>query len=730
MSKARQQTVVSTAQRLAAILKSARDIMRKDKGMNGELDRLPMLTWLLFLKFLDDSERVSEEEALLAGTRYQPLIREPYRWRDWAGPDSTMTGPELLAFINQEEAVLPSGERGEGLLTYLRSLRSPTGTGRHDVVANVFRGVVNRMESGYLLRDILEKVDDVHFDSSEEIYTLSHLYESMLREMRDAAGDSGEFYTPRPVVKFMVDVINPQLGEVVLDPACGTGGFLVEAFQHLQPQCRTVSDRRTLQTGTLLGQEAKQLPYMLAQMNLFLHGLEYPQITYGNSLSRKLAEIGDRDRVDVILTNPPFGGEEEAAIKNNFPADMQASETALLFLQLIMRRLRRSGKPGRGGRAAIVVPNTTLFFGGVASRVRRLMVAEHGLHTIVRLPKGVFEPYTDIESNILFFDQEKADGRILYYQLLPPEGRRQYTKTQPLRIGDLEECLRLVKLRDDTSPDAWFEECESILASDGVDLDKHNPKRDAISVRPPADLLTVLSGEAENLKRRQAEIISAVDSIVQCAGHERKRLRLGDVLLRRKDVVEVEDHEVYKRVTIRVKGRGIVLRDECLGAQIGTKRQFRIEAGQFALSKIDARHGAFGIVPEECDGAIITGNFWAFDVDNQQLLSELLQHFTQSRLFQAFCIKSSPGATNRRYLQEADFLNQEITVPSELDQQRLLADAITTLRAELGLLTKSLQTQLEVPSELLLSSLDAAFPSEHTPNELQKLLQLSDEAQG
>ncbi|WP_433500205.1 N-6 DNA methylase [Sphaerimonospora sp. CA-214678] len=715
---------MTTAQRLALILKSARDTMRKDKGLNGELDRLPMLTWILFLKFLDDTERVLEEEATLAGAKFQPVIQAPYRWRDWAGPACRLTGPELLAFINHEEVILPNGVRGQGLLKYLRSLQSHGGAGRRDVVANVFRGVVNRMESGYLLRDVLDRVSGLHFDSSEEIYTLSHLYESMLREMRDAAGDSGEFYTPRPVVKFMVDALDPQIGEVVLDPACGTGGFLVQALQHLQAQCKTVEDRRILQRETLRGQEAKQLPYMLAQMNLLLHGLEFPSIAYGNSLSTKLAEIGDRDRVDIILTNPPFGGEEEPGIKNNFPADMQTSETALLFLQLIMRRLRVSGRPGRAGRAAIVVPNTTLFYPGVAARVRRMMVADHGLHTIVKLPKGVFEPYTDIESNILFLDREKADGRILYYQLLPPEGRKQYTKTQPLRSEELAECLRLIQKRDDTSPDAWFEDCEALLENDSVSLDRYNPKREVLSVRPTTDLLMLLSNEAETLKRRQLEIAAATESIRQCAQHDRVRLRFGDVLLRRRDVVEIEDDELYKRITIRVKGRGITLRDECLGIQIGTKRQFRIEAGQFALSKIDARNGAFGIVPEECHGAIITGNFWTYDVDDQQLLPELLQHFTQSRLFQAFCIKASPGATNRRYLQEDAFLNQEITVPRDPAQQHMLAEALTTLRAEMGLLVKTLGAQLEVPSELLLSSLDTAFPSEHTPDELDHLLRL------
>jgi type I restriction enzyme M protein len=216
---------------------------------------------------------------------------------------------------------------------------------QREVVANVFKGVQNRMVSGYLLRDIINKINGIHFSSSEEIHTLSHLYESMLREMRDAAGDSGEFYTPRPVVRFMVQVDRPALGETVLDPACGTGGFLVEAYDHIAAQVTTPGQRRKLQRETLFGQEAKPLPYMLVQMNLLLHGLEAPQIAYGNTLDRRINEIGHSERVDVILTNPPFGGEEEAGIKANFPPNMQTAETALLFLQYIMRKLRVAGAP-------------------------------------------------------------------------------------------------------------------------------------------------------------------------------------------------------------------------------------------------------------------------------------------------------------------------------------------------------------------------------------------------
>ena len=249
----KQQEPATTALRLRAVIKSCRDIMRKDKGLNGDVDRLPMLTWIMFLKFLDDMERVREDEAELEGKQFRRLIESPYRWRDWNSPNSlgptrdglhnAMTGDALTAFINQDEAVCPDGKRGPGLFAHLRSLEgSGDGVERRDVVASVFRGTVNRLQSGYILRDVLDKVSEIHFSSSEEIHTLSHLYESMLKEMRDAAGDSGEFYTPRPLVRMIVKAVDPRPGEVLLDPAAGTGGFLVEVYEHLMPECKWPKD--------------------------------------------------------------------------------------------------------------------------------------------------------------------------------------------------------------------------------------------------------------------------------------------------------------------------------------------------------------------------------------------------------------------------------------------------------------------------------------------------------
>jgi type I restriction enzyme M protein len=496
---------MTTAQQLASIVKSSRQIMRKDKGLNGDLDRLPMLTWIMFLKFLDDLEQMRETEAVLEGKPFQPAIEAPYRWRDWAAIEGGITGDELISFINNEKAIRPDGTEGLGLFTYLRGLQGANGNDRRDVIATVFKDFYNRMINGYLLRDVIDKINGIHFNSSEEMHTLSRLYETMLREMRDAAGDSGEFYTPRPVVRFMVEVTNPQLGDVILDPACGTGGFLVEAYTHLEQQCQTVEQREILQNSSLYGGEAKTLPYLLVQMNLLLHGLEYPRIDSENSLRFPLREIGDKDRVDVILTNPPFGGEEEKGILGNFPEDMQTAETALLFLQLIMRKLKRPGQGSEaGGRAAVVVPNGTLFCDGIGARIKEQLLKNFNLHTIVRLPEGVFAPYTDIPANLLFFDRSGPTTGIWYYDIPTPEGRRKYTKTKPMEYAEFADCLKWWSDRKENAH-AWRIDAEKVLKYDesgkliSVNLDIKNPNSlEALEHLPPEELIAqVIEKEKE-----------------------------------------------------------------------------------------------------------------------------------------------------------------------------------------------------------------------------------------
>jgi type I restriction enzyme M protein len=480
----------SSKAKLAAVIKSARDAMRKDAGLNGDLDRLPQLTWILFLKAFDGLER---NRAVMERT-YRPAIDFPHRWQDWAADPNGPTGEALLDFVNGS------------LLPHLRRL---TGTGKddpRDVLAAVFNDVDNRMRSGYLLRDVVNLVNEIDFSSSDDIHTMAHLYESMLREMRDAAGDSGEFYTPRPVIRFMVQQVDPQLGEVVLDPACGTGGFLVETLEHIAAAegVRTGRERRRLH-ASLRGIEKKPLPHQLAMMNLLLHGVEQPRIQPRNALTESVTQISKRDKVDVILTNPPFGGEEERTVQANFPADKRTAETAWLFLQLVIRILRD------GGRCGIVVPNGILFGDGVGARIKRQLMTECDLHTVVRLPDGVFEPYTAIPSNLLFFDKTGRTEEVWFYEIPPPEGRKKYSKTKPMRFEDFADCQAWWNRRKD-SERAWSVPFGEIEASN-FNLDLRNPNRpDDLAHRPPAELLSELIVTEREILSLLEELHSAIEA--------------------------------------------------------------------------------------------------------------------------------------------------------------------------------------------------------------------------
>lgn len=439
----------------------------------------------------------------MAGDSYKPIVPKGYRWRDWAAdPDKGRTGPNLIKFVNDD--LLPK-------------LRSINGSDERQVIAAVFGETYNRMLSGYLLRDVVNLVNGINFNSSDDIFTLGHLYESMLKEMRDAAGDSGEFYTPRPVVRFIVDRVAPRIGERVLDPAAGTGGFLVEAYEYIKKQQKTAADRKTLQTRTLCGVEKKPMPYLLGMMNLLLHGVERPNLRRDNALKAPLREIGDRDRFECIVTNPPFGGEEERGIQANFPEATCASETALLFLQFIMRSL----KPG--GRCGMVVPNGTLFGDGVAARVKQQLLEEFKLHTIVRLPNGVFAPYTSIPTNLLFFDKpigrgdpggRPATNEIWYYELPLPEGRKNYTKTAPLQDAEFDECKALWAKRE-PGPRSWIVAAADVAANN-CNLDIKNPNRaDDYEHMPPEQLAADIAAK----ERRIAEIMGEIQAMLKEGGH-------------------------------------------------------------------------------------------------------------------------------------------------------------------------------------------------------------------
>ncbi|MET7766870.1 class I SAM-dependent DNA methyltransferase [Streptomyces sp. NPDC005393] len=472
--------------RLASLIKSARDIMRKDAGLNGDLDRLPQLSWLLFLKAFD--ERV-EQVGPLRDPDYRPAIEKPFRWQDWA-TDPDFSGKELTTFVNNE------------LIPHLAELKGGNAEDPRNVLSTIFKDVNNRMLSGSLLRDLVNTVDQIHFTSTDDIHTMAFVYESILKEMRDAAGDSGEFYTPRPVNRFMVQQSFLKLGESILDPACGTGGFLVQAYEELKDQADTVAKLRRLHSD-IRGIEKKPLPYLLGSMNLLLHGIDAPRLVRFNALDR-MRDATAADRVDVVLTNPPFGAAEEQSVVRKFPEAYRTQETAWLFVHAILDQLKK------GGRCAIVLPNGSLSDDGVGARIKEKLMKECNLHTIVRLPQGVFAPYTPIPSNLLFFEKTGPTEEVWFYEVPLPEGRRGYSKTKPMRFEEFDGCVDWWGGEDregrEQSEFAWRVSANDIKKA-GHNLDIANPHvGDDLAHRTPGELV-------DDLLQAEDEILSLLKEL-------------------------------------------------------------------------------------------------------------------------------------------------------------------------------------------------------------------------
>ena len=401
------------------LVKSIQDIMRRDAGVNGDAQRIEQLCWMFFLKIIDDQD--AELELMREG--YASPISENYRWREWAADPEGRTGEELLTFINGK------------LFPVLKNLQQ-TGPAseRRRVVREVFQDAHNFMKSGQLMRQVINKINEVDFKNLSERQHFGDIYEQILNDLQEK--HSGEVYTPRGITAFMADRIDPKPGEILLDPACGTGGFLTCALRHMRERyVRRPEDEQTMQK-TLRAYEKKPFPHMLCVTNMLLHDIEVPNfVRYDNTLSRPYTDWGSGDRVDVVLTNPPFSGKEEDGIENNFPQRFRTKETADLFLALIIRLL----KPG--GRAAVVMPDGFMFGENVETRLKEHLMAECNLHTIVRLPDSVFKPYASVATNLLFFDKGEPTKEVWFYEHLVPENQKAYSKTKPIRFRHLQPCI-------------------------------------------------------------------------------------------------------------------------------------------------------------------------------------------------------------------------------------------------------------------------------------------------
>lgn len=397
------------------VVKRLQDIMRNDAGINGDAQRIEQMTWLLFLKVYDAKEEIWE----IDDDNYQSIIPEKFRWRNWAVDDksgSALTGDALLNFVNTE------------LFPHLKNIEVDETTPMSKLVVKAtFEDSYNYMKDGVLLRQVINVIDEIDFTEYEERHAFNEIYEQILKDLQ-SAGNAGEFYTPRAVTDFMVKMINPQLGEQIADFACGTGGFLTSALKHLSSQVKTVADKATY-CNCVYGIEKKALPYLLCATNLLLHDIDQPKVIHGNSLEKNVRDYTDDEKFDVILMNPPYGGNEKDIVKQNFPTALRSSETADLFMSVIMYRLKRNG------RVAIVLPDGFLFgTDNAKTAIKGKLLSEFNLHTIVRLPHSVFAPYTSITTNLLFFDNTKPTEKVWVYRMDMPEGYKNFSKTKPIKL--------------------------------------------------------------------------------------------------------------------------------------------------------------------------------------------------------------------------------------------------------------------------------------------------------
>ncbi|MEI6132402.1 MAG: N-6 DNA methylase [Bacillota bacterium] len=631
------------------VIKRIQDIMRQDAGVDGDAQRISQLVWLLFLKIYDAKE---QEEWEVLDENYISLIPENLKWRNWAIDDKTgsaMTGEELLNFVNIE------------LFPTLKSLEIDEYTDkRNAIVKEVFEDAYNYQKNGILLRQVINVLNEMDFGSYEERHTFNDVYETILKDLQ-SAGNAGEFYTPRPCTDFIIEMLNPKVGEIFRDDAAGTGGFLISALEHLKKQAeyKTVKGSEAVKNG-LRGTEKKPMPHLLCMTNLILHDIDVPLVKHGNSLEVAVREIPEEEKADVIATNPPYGGIEEITVKNNFPVEFRSSETADLFMALYMFKLKLNG------RAGVVLPNSFLFYSdGFNEAVKKKLLKGFNVHTILRFPKGVFEPYTDIETNIIFFDNNGHTSEVWYFEHPLPQGYKNYTKTRPLKIEEFELERSWWNNRIENE-NAWVVSLDEII-NNKYSLDFKNPNAfdlniERISIEKQKEYVDKTKNDLGK-EINSFKLILEQELNVELLDSSQKRYKFSDFLKRVKEGIDIEDNSYYKRVTIRTKNLGISLRDEVVGTEIGTKRQFIVKKGQFLLSKIDASNGAFGIVPQTVDDAIITGNFWTYEIDENIIEPKYLNLLVSLPEFIDICKRSSSGTTNRRYLDEAKFLDFEIQLP-------------------------------------------------------------------
>lgn len=485
---------------LGSFVKRLRDIMRNDAGINGDAQRIEQIAWLLFLKVYD----AQEENWEFNEDDYQSIIPENCRWRNWAvddGKGTALTGDKLLNFVDNT------------LFPALKSLTVDSSTPiKKAIVKSTFEDANQYMKDGVLLRQVVNVIDSIDFGDYEESHAFGDIYESILKELQ-SAGSAGEFYTPRAVTDFMAEMIHPQIGEEMADFACGTGGFLVSWLKQLEPQIKTTEDEEAV-SNSIYGIEKKQFPYMLCVTNMLLHGVDVPRVYHDNSLLKDVLDYTEKDQFDVILMNPPYGGSEKEDVKNHFPSDLASSETADLFMSVIMYRLKKDG------RAAVILPDGFLFgTDNTKAAIKKKLMSEFNLHTIIRMPGSVFSPYTSITTNILFFDRTGATKNTWFYRLDMPEGYKHFSKTKPMKSDHFDPVRDWWNDREEikyTDTDTYKSKCYSAeeIAEENYNLDLCGYPHEEEEILPPKELIQQYQEKRASLNAEIDRILGKITDIL------------------------------------------------------------------------------------------------------------------------------------------------------------------------------------------------------------------------
>lgn len=496
----------------SGFIKRIRDIMRMDAGINGDAQRIEQMVWILFLKAYDSKEddwEVSEDN-------YKSIIPEDLRWRNWAKADSsghTMTGDTLLDFVNNKLfPVLKGNDVKDGDKILYSGIRvTPDTPMKKAIVYSTFEDANNYMKDGVYLRQVIDVIDEIEFDDVKESHAFGFVYEEILRELQ-SAGSSGEFYTPRAVTDFMARMIQPKIGEKMADFACGTGGFITSWLNVLSEQVNDTLDKRMLDSS-IYGIEKKPFPYLLCVTNMLLHDIETPNIYHTNSLKHNLLDYTDDDKFDVILMNPPYGGHEDKSIQGFFPDDLASSETADLFMSVIMYRLKKNG------RAAVVVPDGFLFgLDNTKVNIKKKLLTEFNLHTIVRLPNSVFSPYTSISTNLLFFDNKEPNGKTWFYRIDIPSDRKHFSKTKPMELKHFDECIEWWNNRKSVSDGENFKAQEFstdyLVNEQGCNLDLCGYPREEEEVLDPLDTIREYQEKRATLNAEIDKVLAKLEALL------------------------------------------------------------------------------------------------------------------------------------------------------------------------------------------------------------------------